>query len=82
MKSTPPVHMRQDIKNLVSWSGVDGRIFQDKYINNCNLYKLEPKKNKENKYKVSDKYKYEVLKIIIGPSESKVLGNAIKKKIK
>ena len=45
--------MKQEIKNHVSYRSVDGRIFQDKYIKNWNLYKVETNLKK---YKVSDKY--------------------------
>ena len=65
MKSNTPINIRSDIKNLASFGGGAGLVYQDKYIYHWDLYKVKPKNKKDNKYKMSVKYKNQVGNIII-----------------
>ena len=57
MKSTPPVRMHKDVKNLTPHAVATTRICRDNYTSNCNLDQLETIKKKDKKDNMSDKYK-------------------------
>ena len=56
IKSTPPINIWSEIKNLASCGGGAGHMCSDRYTNHWGFYHITYKE-KEKGYKMSDKYK-------------------------